>query len=133
MDQAIDLSIRSTPGLRRPVGRLKSLRESLKIARPVITSCDREALVGIARTLTDFTDVASLAGLAVDLVYQKKRNRKGASPKNTTLSGVFVHACTDCGPGRRFLLCGLGFASNPGGTGFERGVRPETFVIFHIR
>ncbi|AFS53378.1 GNAT family N-acetyltransferase [Leptospirillum sp. Group II 'CF-1'] len=72
MDQAIDLSIRSTPGLRRPVGRLKSLRESLKIARPVITSCDREALVGIARTLTDFTDVASLAGLAVDLVYQKK-------------------------------------------------------------
>ncbi|WP_143461145.1 hypothetical protein [Leptospirillum ferriphilum] len=51
VDQAIDLSIRSTPGLRRPVGRLKSLRESLKIARPVITSWDREALVGIARTL----------------------------------------------------------------------------------
>lgn len=38
----------------------------------MITSWDREALVGIARTLTDFTVVASLAGLAVDLVYQKK-------------------------------------------------------------
>ena len=68
---AIDLYNRSTLGERRPVHRPDMFEGMLKHANLTVTAWDAERLVGISRTLTDFTYVAYLADLAVDLSYQK--------------------------------------------------------------
>lgn len=71
VDQAIDLYNRSTLGERRPVDRPDIFEGMLKNADVTITAWVGERLVGIARTLTDFTYVAYLADLAVDSEFQK--------------------------------------------------------------
>jgi len=70
--QAIDLYVRSTLGERRPIDNVKTFANMLTNANLIITAWDQEKLVGIARTLTDFSYVAYLADLAVDEQYQKQ-------------------------------------------------------------
>ena len=71
-EQAIDLYIRSTLGERRPIHDKSAFEAMLKHANLIITAWDDEKLVGISRTLTDFSYVAYLADLAVDLDYQRR-------------------------------------------------------------
>ena len=71
VEDAIDLYRRSTLGERRPVDRPDIFEGMLKHANLVITAWDGERLIGIARSLTDFTYVTYLADLAVDAGYQK--------------------------------------------------------------
>jgi len=71
-DEAIDLYIRSTLGERRPIHSKSTFEAMLKNANLTITAWDREKLVGISRSLTDFEYVAYLADLAVDQQYQRK-------------------------------------------------------------
>ena len=70
--QAIDLYVRSTLGERRPIDKVATFADMLANANLIITAWDQEKLVGIARTLTDFSYVAYLADLAVDEQYQKQ-------------------------------------------------------------
>ena len=70
--QAIDLYVRSTLGERRPIDKVATFADMLANANLIITAWDQEKLVGIARTLTDFSYVAYLADLAVDEQYQKR-------------------------------------------------------------
>ena len=72
VDDAIDLYKRSTLGERRPVDRPDIFEGMLKNANLIVSAWSGERLVGIARTLTDFTYVAYLADLAVDADYQKQ-------------------------------------------------------------
>ncbi len=72
VDAAIDLYNRSTLGERRPVHRPDIFAGMLKNANLTVTAWDGAELVGIARTLTDFTYVAYLADLAVDVAHQKR-------------------------------------------------------------
>ena len=65
-EQAIDLYRRATLGERRPVNRPDIFEGMLKHADVTVTAWVGDRLVGIARTLTDFTYVAYLADLAVD-------------------------------------------------------------------
>ena len=69
---AIGLYKRSTLGERRPVDRPDIFEGMLKHANLVITAWDGERLIGIARSLTDFSYVTYLADLAVDAEYQKR-------------------------------------------------------------
>lgn len=71
-EQAINLYIRSTLGERRPIGQVETFEDMLANANLLITAWDQEKLVGIVRTLTDFSYVAYLADLAVDEQYQKQ-------------------------------------------------------------
>jgi len=71
-EEAIDLFRRSTLGERRPVDRPDIFEGMLKNASLVITAWDGSHLVGIARTLSDFSYIAYLADLAVDAAYQKR-------------------------------------------------------------
>ena len=71
-DEAIDLYIRSTLGERRPIHSKSTFEAMLKNANLTITAWDREKLIGISRSLTDFEYVAYLADLAVDQQYQRK-------------------------------------------------------------
>jgi len=71
-DQAIDLYIRSTLGERRPIHDRKAFENMYKHANLIISAWDEDKLVGISRTLTDFSYVAYLSDLAVDVQYQKQ-------------------------------------------------------------
>ncbi len=72
VDTAIDLYRRSTLGQRRPVDRPDIFAKMIGNASLTITAWHGDRLVGIARTLTDFSYVAYLADLAVDAEYQKQ-------------------------------------------------------------
>jgi predicted N-acetyltransferase YhbS len=72
VEAAIDLYSRSTLGERRPIDRPDIFEGMLRNAGLTVTAWDGGRLVGIARTLTDFTYVAYLADLAVDEVYQRQ-------------------------------------------------------------
>lgn len=69
-EQAIDLYTRSTLGERRPINNIETFRAMLKNANLTISAWDGDKLVGISRSLTDFSYVAYLADLAVDEEYQ---------------------------------------------------------------
>ncbi|QWE16633.1 GNAT family N-acetyltransferase [Polynucleobacter sp. AP-Nino-20-G2] len=71
-EQAIDLYVRSTLGERRPIHNINTFADMLANANLIVSAWDGEKLVGISRTLTDFSYVAYLADLAVDENYQRQ-------------------------------------------------------------
>ena len=71
-EQAIDLYTRSTLGERRPINNVETFRAMLVNANLTISAWDGDKLVGISRSLTDFSYVAYLADLAVDEQYQRQ-------------------------------------------------------------
>ena len=72
VEDAIELYKRSTLGERRPIDRPDIFEGMLKHANLVLSAWDGNRLIGIARSLTDFTYVAYLADLAVDAAYQQR-------------------------------------------------------------
>ena len=70
--EAIALYRRSTLGERRPVDRPEIFEGMLANASLTVTAWHGDRLVGIARSLTDFSYVAYLADLAVDAEYQRR-------------------------------------------------------------
>ena len=57
-------------GIRRPVHDLERMEKMLAHANLTVTAWDGEALVGVARALTDFCWCCYLSDLAVDSAYQ---------------------------------------------------------------
>ena len=72
LDQVIELYNASTLGERRPVDDREVMSDMLRHANLVITAWDGNLLVGIARTLTDFSYVGYLSDLAVRVSHQRK-------------------------------------------------------------
>jgi predicted N-acetyltransferase YhbS len=72
VEAAIDLYNRSTLGQRRPVDRPDIFASMLQHATLTISAWDGNRLVGIARSLTDWSYVTYLADLAVDAEYQRQ-------------------------------------------------------------
>jgi hypothetical protein len=72
LDQVIELYNESSLGERRPVDDRRIMSDMLRHANLVITAWDGELLVGIARTLTDFSYVGYLADLAVRASHQRR-------------------------------------------------------------
>jgi len=72
VEQAIDLYRRSTLAERRPVDRPDTFAGMLANADLTITAWDGDRLVGVARSLSDFTYVTYLSDLAVDQACQRQ-------------------------------------------------------------
>lgn len=72
LDEMIDLYRSSTLGERRPIDDRERMRRMRDEANLCITAWDASRLVGIARSLTDFSYVAYLSDLAVHLEYQRR-------------------------------------------------------------
>jgi hypothetical protein len=72
LDQVIELYNASTLGERRPVDDRQVMSDMLRHASLVVTAWDGNLLVGIARTLTDFSYVGYLSDLAVKASHQRK-------------------------------------------------------------
>ena len=77
LSQVIELYNLSTLGERRPTADRDRMAAMLGHANLVVTAWDSERLVGLARTLTDFTYVGYLADLAVHADYQRRGIGKG--------------------------------------------------------
>jgi predicted N-acetyltransferase YhbS len=70
LDQIIDLYRSSTLGERRPVDDKARMQQMLQHANLVVTAWDGFVLVGMARSLSDFSFCTYLSDLAVRLEYQ---------------------------------------------------------------
>jgi ribosomal protein S18 acetylase RimI-like enzyme len=89
LDQVIALYRASTLGERRPVDDREAMASMLQHANLVVTAWNGEQLVGIARTLTDFSYVGYLSDLAVHSDFQRtgigreliRRTREQMGPK----------------------------------------------------
>lgn len=71
IDQVIALYRASTLGARRPVDDRARMEKMLKLANLVVTAWDGPRLVGIARSLSDFSFATYLSDMAVDAEYQR--------------------------------------------------------------
>jgi GNAT superfamily N-acetyltransferase len=71
-EQFIDVLKRSTLGERRPLGDRARIESMLQHANLVCTAWDGDLLVGVARSVTDFSFCCYLSDLAVDVAYQKR-------------------------------------------------------------
>ena len=72
LDAVIELYRASTLGERRPVDDRERMRLMLANANLVVTGWDGEQLVGIARSVSDFSYATYLSDLAVRLSHQKQ-------------------------------------------------------------
>jgi GNAT superfamily N-acetyltransferase len=68
----INLLHRSTLAERRPVDDAEAIAGMLANADLTVTAWDGELLVGVARSVTDFTYCCYLSDLAVDVAYQRQ-------------------------------------------------------------
>ena len=70
--EVVDLYRASTLGERRPINDLAIVTDMIRHANLIVTAWDQTLLVGMARTLTDFSYVGYLADLAVRLSHQNR-------------------------------------------------------------
>ncbi len=68
----IDLLRRSTLGERRPIDDADTIAGMVANADLTVTAWDGDTLVGVARSVTDFTYCCYLSDLAVDAAYQRQ-------------------------------------------------------------
>jgi predicted N-acetyltransferase YhbS len=91
LDEVIELYKASTLGERRPVDDRQIMADMLHHGNLTIAAWDGSLLVGIARTLTDFTYCGYMADLAVRKSHQKsgigkeliRRTRECMGPRST--------------------------------------------------
>jgi predicted N-acetyltransferase YhbS len=72
LDDVVELYRASTLGERRPIDDDRIVADMLRHANLVVTAWDDRTMVGIARTLTDFSYVGYLADLAVRVSHQNR-------------------------------------------------------------
>lgn len=72
LDEVIDLYRASTLGERRPVDDRERMAAMLRNSNLVVTAWDGDLLVGISRSITDFSFCTYLSDLAVRLSYQRQ-------------------------------------------------------------
>jgi ribosomal protein S18 acetylase RimI-like enzyme len=70
--QFVDVLRRSTLAERRPIHDSERISDMLSHANLICTAWDGNALVGVSRSITDFSFCCYLSDLAVDVAYQKK-------------------------------------------------------------
>jgi predicted N-acetyltransferase YhbS len=71
IDQVIELYRASTLGERRPIDDRQIVSDMVRHANLIVTAWDGDLMVGLSRTLTDFSYVGYLSDLAVRESHQK--------------------------------------------------------------
>jgi GNAT superfamily N-acetyltransferase len=71
-EEFIDLLVRSTLAERRPVDDPETIRGMLRHADLILTARVDGRLVGVSRTITDFSYCTYLSDLAVDEAFQRR-------------------------------------------------------------
>jgi ribosomal protein S18 acetylase RimI-like enzyme len=89
-EQFIDLLQRSTLDLRRPVNDPVRIRKMLDYGNILVTAWDDDKLVGVSRSVTDFSFCCYLSDLAVDEAYQRKGIGKKMIEETHKVAGLEV-------------------------------------------
>lgn len=113
VEAAIELYRRSTLGERRPVDRPDIFAGMLDNATLTITAWHDDRLIGIARTLTDYSYVAYLADLAVDAGYQQQGIGKRLIAETRDRLGKECMVVLLAAPKANDYYPKLGFEHNP--------------------
>lgn len=111
--EAIDLYRRSTLGERRPVDRPDIFAGMLENANLTVSAWHGDQLVGIARSLTDFTYVAYLADLAVDVAFQQRGIGRRLVAETRKRLGLECMIVLLAAPKANEYYAKLGFEHNP--------------------
>jgi predicted N-acetyltransferase YhbS len=90
VDVVIELYRASTLGERRPVDDRERMRLMLANANLVVTAWDGELLVGIARSVSDFTYCTYLSDLAVRMSHQRRGIGRELIRRTRELSGQAI-------------------------------------------
>jgi predicted N-acetyltransferase YhbS len=72
LDAFIDVYVSSTLGANRPIDDRDAMARMLQAANLVVSAWDGDALVGVARSLSDFCFCTYLSDLAVRLEFQRR-------------------------------------------------------------
>lgn len=67
-----EVLIKSTLGERRPINENGRLQKMIENGNLIITARENDKIIGVARSLTDFSFCTYLSDLAVDCSYQKQ-------------------------------------------------------------
>ena len=110
---AIDLYNRSTLGERRPVDRPDIFEGMIRNADIIVSAWHDERLVGIARSLTDYTYVAYLADLAVDAEYQHRGIGRQLIEETKSRLGEHCMIVLLAAPKANDYYAKVGFEHNP--------------------
>ena len=113
LDAFITLYRESTLGERRPVEDGKIMKGMMENANLTISAWDQSTLVGVARTLTDFTYVAYLADLAVHARYQNHGIGKELIRRTREALGEQCFITLLAAPKANEYYPKLGFEHNP--------------------
>ena len=113
LDQVIELYRISTLGERRPIEKREVVKDMIDNADVIITAWDDDKLVGLARTLTDYSYVAYLADLAVHANYQKQGIGRNLieKTKEQLNPGCFITLLA--APKAKEYYAKVGFTHNP--------------------
>ncbi len=110
VDAVIELYRASTLGERRPVEDRERMARMLREANLVVTAWDGERLVGIARSLTDFTYVTYLSDLAVHVGWQRQGIGRELIRRTRELAGAKATLVLLAAPAATEYYPRLGFA-----------------------
>lgn len=113
VQQFIDLLKESTLAERRPVDDIICMEGMLNNANLTVTAWDRENLVGIARSMTDFYYACYLSDLAVHRHYQKKGIGKELQKITREQLGEKCKLILIAAPAANTYYGHIGYSNNP--------------------
>ena len=113
VDQVIELYRASTLGERRPIDDRERFAEMLKNANLIITAWDGKLLVGISRSITDFSYMTYLADLAVRVSHQKQGIGKELIRQTQIHSGPKTNLVLLAAPAAEKYYPRIGFTQMP--------------------
>ena len=113
LEQVTELYHASTLGARRPIDDRERFSAMLKNANLVITAWDGDLLVGIARSITDFSYFTYLSDLAVRVSHQKQGIGKELMRRTQELGGPKTNLLLLAAPAAQDYYSHVGFALAP--------------------
>jgi len=111
--QFIDLLKESTLAERRPIDDMICMEGMVKNANLMVTAWDKENLVGIARSMTDFHYACYLSDLAVNRNYQKKGIGKELQKITREQLGEKCKLILIAAPSANDYYGHIGYSNNP--------------------
>ncbi len=112
-DEFIDILRRSTLAERRPVDDPECIAAMLANADLTVTAWEGDRLVGVARSVTDFSYCCYLSDLAVDAGYQRQGIGRELIRKTRALLGSKCKLILLAAPNASSYYPKIGFAKHP--------------------
>jgi predicted N-acetyltransferase YhbS len=113
LNAVVELYVASTLGQRRPVGDKARMGEMLKNADIVVTAWDGDLMVGIARSISDFSYITYLSDLAVRESHQRSGIGKELIRRTQALGGDRATLLLLSAPAAEQYYPKIGFTHHP--------------------